>query len=1119
LEVAGLARITGTGGFSIGEDAAQNRIRTISGSRFAFYNSSDVLTGLAIRSIGVGATFGTIATPTNGAIIEGNVGIGTSSPALALDVIGTTSGSLRLSADSADAANKLGRIVGRPYTNANANFMAFDIRGLATTNEINYGGGSGVLNAATTHRFFTAANNNTLSGTERMVLDSSGNLGVGTTSPTNYGAGYQTISANGTSSGVFEIRANNTVRGLIVGDATDLQIQASGATPMRFFTNGNERMRIASDGVVSIGGNTVLHAGNYGSYALPLSGGTMSGIINGRQPTISTAITSVTAAQASFRSGSGDSNVGSSAGFIPALGQTSVYTSGYRSHMVVGSYRTASGWGGGPFVAWGGSDSNATEYWLFNSGGSITYSGGRTFLDSSNYTSYPIMHYPGGAFTGNFQDLTNTPGELRIDQVNNINGGSYSNQPPNVYTYGGVLSWRLVNHSFQLYASHTGDLTFKTQWDNDNYSGWRRILHEANYTSFAPSLTGGGASGNWGINVTGTAGSISGYNNPTTAATANTIVYRDSGGDITGRYFFGVHFNQSSSNSENPTIAAFWTNSGADNYNRKSTPAHVISQLGLLTTSNYSSYALPLSGGTLSGTVYSVAFQPSAANGNSGVSGDYYKWGYQESGSWTYPYPDLILGYHTGMKFGAYYGYGGMRFYADHPFLSPAELFSIGNNDLHVRVANNLYVGGNLALHAGNYTSYALPLSGGTLSGNLKIQPVGEAWGEGLSFMMPTTGVWGGLRWQRQRSGYDGNWGVGYTALDSTDDLVFVANNGGSQINNILRLQKNGVVRMEAGNVNVTNSVFAAAFGLNGGFTISDPGSGYGQFNNWVLLPNTHGFYSGVNGAHFYPNSGAYGSWRIDGSRGGWRGIEFGSGSAGNVCLMFAANSNTTGFYNVSYGWQFYWEAGTAYVFKNAYGGGTGAVVLDSSNFASYALPVSGGTVTGVTYFLGNMGSGVYCGSSSNARLQAFSNDSGTAMMSFHRGGYYAVNMGLDPDNVLRIGGWSASANRFQMDMSGNLTMAGNVTAFSDIRLKANIRKISGALSKVRRLRGVTFTRIDQEDKERRHAGVIAQEMEQEHPEVVYEDAAGMKNVAYGNSIGLLIEAIKELADMVEELR
>ena len=63
----------------------------------------------------------------------------------------------------------------------------------------------------------------------------------------------------------------------------------------------------------------------------------------------------------------------------------------------------------------------------------------------------------------------------------------------------------------------------------------RQSLHSSNYTSYAPSLTGSGASGTWGINVTGTSGSISGFNNPTTAATANTIAYRNGDGDIAAR--------------------------------------------------------------------------------------------------------------------------------------------------------------------------------------------------------------------------------------------------------------------------------------------------------------------------------------------------------------------------------------------------------------------------------------------------------------------------------------------------------------------------------------------------------------------------------------------------------
>ncbi len=49
--------------------------------------------------------------------------------------------------------------------------------------------------------------------------------------------------------------------------------------------------------------------------------------------------------------------------------------------------------------------------------------------------------------------------------------------------------------------------------------------------------------------------------------------------------------------------------------------------------------------------------------------------------------------------------------------------------------------------------------------------------------------------------------------------------------------------------------------------------------------------------------------------------------------------------------------------------------------------------------------------------------------MSFHRSGVYAVNMGLDTDNVFRIGGWSAPANRMALDMSGNVTFPGTVTA------------------------------------------------------------------------------------------
>jgi hypothetical protein len=107
--------------------------------------------------------------------------------------------------------------------------------------------------------------------------------------------------------------------------------------------------------------------------------------------------------------------------------------------------------------------------------------------------------------------------------------------------------------------------------------------------------------------------------------------------------------------------------------------------------------------------------------------------------------------------------------------------------------------------------------------------------------------------------------------------------------------------------------------------------------------------------------------------------------------------------------------------------------ILHSGNVSSYTAgnvnsisSAVGGAYnwTGTNYFVSNRNT-----SSDSPPLQAYSNNGSGAIMSFHRGGYYAVNMGLDSDNVFRIGGWSAGANRLQLDMSGNLTVAGSMYA------------------------------------------------------------------------------------------
>lgn len=122
--------------------------------------------------------------------------------------------------------------------------------------------------------------------------------------------------------------------------------------------------------------------------------------------------------------------------------------------------------------------------------------------------------------------------------------------------------------------------------------------------------------------------------------------------------------------------------------------------------------------------------------------------------------------------------------------------------------------------------------------------------------------------------------------------------------------------------------------------------------------------------------------------------------------------------------------------------------------------------------------------------------------------------------NSNRIGFLTSAGNwGTYSDNSGNWTASGNVTAYSDERLKEDVQVIDNALEKVDALRGVTYTRNDLEDTTTRHAGVIAQEVQKVLPEVVVEDQKGILNVAYGNMVGLLIEAVKELKAEVEELK
>lgn len=95
--------------------------------------------------------------------------------------------------------------------------------------------------------------------------------------------------------------------------------------------------------------------------------------------------------------------------------------------------------------------------------------------------------------------------------------------------------------------------------------------------------------------------------------------------------------------------------------------------------------------------------------------------------------------------------------------------------------------------------------------------------------------------------------------------------------------------------------------------------------------------------------------------------------------------------------------------------------------------------------------------------------------------------------------------------MNSTLTIHGvvfgndNIVAYSDKRLKKNIKKIKNPLDKLKHINGYSYLKDNKKE-----IGVIAQEIEKIFPELVIQNKKGYKAVKYLNLIPLLIECIKE---------
>ena len=109
---------------------------------------------------------------------------------------------------------------------------------------------------------------------------------------------------------------------------------------------------------------------------------------------------------------------------------------------------------------------------------------------------------------------------------------------------------------------------------------------------------------------------------------------------------------------------------------------------------------------------------------------------------------------------------------------------------------------------------------------------------------------------------------------------------------------------------------------------------------------------------------------------------------------------------------------------------------------------------------------------------------------------------------------WSSAQGKVSF---GEVYSSGDITAFSDARVKENVRPIENSLDKILNSKGVVYDRIDTGTKD--NIGFIAQELETSIPELVSTDEAGYKSVKYQNMVAVLVEAVKEQQQQIEELK
>jgi len=220
-----------------------------------------------------------------------------------------------------------------------------------------------------------------------------------------------------------------------------------------------------------------------------------------------------------------------------------------------------------------------------------------------------------------------------------------------------------------------------------------------------------------------------------------------------------------------------------------------------------------------------------------------------------------------------------------------------------------------------------------------------------------------------------------------------------------------------------------------------------------------------------------------------------------------------------------------------------GQAFIDTIGANDIFIRPNGSTAATITAG-GNVGIGT-TSPSQKLHTNGTAGDTRTRTSTSNHGTYFESGVTSDSAGILLVAGHASSilnvylqgsggvSNEFQFQHDGDFHADGDVIAFSttvsDKRLKDNVKVIDNALDKVMKLRGVEFDWNQGKRKGQHDLGLIAQEVEEVLPELVREktlctgeyegNEQEFKTVDYEKIVGVLIEAVKEQQQQINELK